>query len=309
MKSKRSKQIEGDAVGVRVKISKGNGNVLADYIVGKEFESRDTDNEIAREIQGVDDKGPLHYVRRPDEPQTYIASISVDVSTKFSDWIEPDLLLLESNQLRELVVNDYSFETKTEEVEVFPGAFQQIARSEKVDGEAYTLTKDSDFGSWKMVGLDEETEELETSKISDITRSLDDFKILGVRPRDKYEGEPILTQDLKLQVPASLRANPRAAQTVVNSLVSNLESKGFFLEQNRTDGSLSIASDQGELSAATTDGAVYRLYFGKVFTGTDEEIEIGGAVEASDDSNGKSDSDTKSDDKAKDEKQTESQSG
>jgi FKBP-type peptidyl-prolyl cis-trans isomerase len=297
---KKIKTKEGDAVGVRVKISKGNGNVLADYIVGKEFESRDSDNEIAREIQGGDDKGPLHYVRRPDEPQTYIASISVDVSTKFSDWIEPDLLLLEANELRELVVNDYSFETTTEEVEVFPGAFQQIARSEKVDGEAYTLTKDSGFGSWTMVGLDEETEELETSKISDITRNLDEFKILGVRPRVEFEGEPILTQDLKLQVPPSLRTNQRAVQTVVSSLVEDLESKGFFLEQDRNDGSISIASDQGELSAATSEGAVYRLYFGKVFTGTDEEIEIGGVAEGSDNSTGDKDSAAKSDEKSKD---------
>lgn len=278
-KSKEAKKIsksEKDAVGVRVIIGKENGDVLADYIIGKKVETRDMEDDFLREIRGEKEQKPLHYVRRPDEKETYIASIEVDASTKFSDWIEPDLLLLDASHLRQLVINDYSFKTKVEKVEVLPGVFQQIARSEKVDGEEYKLTKDGDFGSWKLEGMDEESEELQTAKISELTRSLDNLKIQGVRPRLKIDGESILTPDLKIQFPESIRSQ-RAAQQAVQQVAMDLESKGFILSQDPNDGSLSIASDKGELSAATNEGAVYRLYFGKVFSGTESEIEIGSA--------------------------------
>lgn len=266
---------EKDSVGIRVTVSDKSGEVLADYIVGKEVEQDDLDEEFLREIRGEDAAKPRHYIRRPDEKETYIATVEIDASTKFSDWIEPDLLLLESNDLRQLVINSYSLKTEIEEVEILPGVVQQVSRSKKVDGETNTLTKDSNFGSWKLAGLKEDTEELETSKITDITGVLDNFKIQGVRPRLKIDGQAILKPDLTIDFPKSIRSQ-QAAQEAVQETAEDLDEKGFHLTQDPDDGTFRIVSTDGELSAATSEGAVYRLYFGKVFSGGDTEIEIGG---------------------------------
>ena len=49
---------------------------------------------------GVEDQTGLYYVRRADENQIYRAKLgTVDLSTRFADWIEQDLLELSSGDL------------------------------------------------------------------------------------------------------------------------------------------------------------------------------------------------------------------
>ena len=267
-----------DAVGVRITLEDRKGEPLVDYIIGKEVDRQNEEDAMLREIRGLDPALPLHYVRVPGEQETYVASIQVDVSTKFADWIEPDLLLLDAQELRKLVINDYSFEEKLEDVEIVPGSgiIQKVRRLEKVEGEAYTLTKPAGFGPWSLEGLNPETEQLDTSKVSSITGALDDFKIVGVAPRYKYQDQTILNANLELEFPDSIRTRG-AAEQVIQEVAQDLQEKGFNLTQDQRSKKLAIAADQGELTAATSEGLVYHLYFGNELSGTEQEIELGTA--------------------------------
>ena len=68
--------VELSGRGKRVTIRGDNDVVLADLIIGKSY----------------DDRKNFHLVRVPGQKRVYGSLIDVDISTKFSDWIESDLL-------------------------------------------------------------------------------------------------------------------------------------------------------------------------------------------------------------------------
>lgn len=63
----------GEERGTRLTLSDGSGNPLVDMIIGNEVEGQDKQ----------------YHVREPEKNTTYIAELDVDLSAKFSDWIEP----------------------------------------------------------------------------------------------------------------------------------------------------------------------------------------------------------------------------
>lgn len=272
--SEAAKEKEDEAIGIRVKLGKSDDDILADFIIGKEVEEDALEDEELRRIRGQSQRQPMHYVRVPGEAETFIATLSLDVSTKFADWIQPDLLVLEQSDLRELVIHKYTIEEKEEEIR--RGNLVFIAmRPYKVDEEVNRLT--SDFGnSWKLAGIDEETEELESSKISDITRSLDNLKIMGVRPRLKIDGKTVLAGDLDLNDELKVE-NPEALRQAIPDLQDELGEKGFVFDPVESEKQQRnvLMSESGDLTAAANDGAVYHLHFGDTFRGSESEIEIG----------------------------------
>ena len=54
----------------------------------------------------------MFYVRRPQDAETFKATLALNVSTKFSDWIQPDLLRMEEGDIRELLIKKYQVEYK-----------------------------------------------------------------------------------------------------------------------------------------------------------------------------------------------------
>ncbi|HEY7817446.1 MAG TPA: DUF4340 domain-containing protein, partial [Vicinamibacteria bacterium] len=83
--------------GKRVTIKGANDEVLADLIVGKEIEGREG----------------YHFVRVPDQKRVYAAKIDSDISTKFEDWIEEDLLQVDRDKIDRVVLQDYSIDERT----------------------------------------------------------------------------------------------------------------------------------------------------------------------------------------------------
>ena len=261
---------DAEDIGRRVTLYAADGEELVDLIIGKEVDDDDADEDgRLREIRGESERDPLHYVRRADEAETFTAELSIDISTRFTDWIKPDLLMMNSGDLKELVIEDYSPQT----------------------GSTQTLKLVKDGFSWELDGLDEETEELKTSEISSLTSQLANFKIAGVRPREKVEGVPLLTPDLKVLGPE-----------FVDLLQSELMSFGFRLIKDENSDSNRLISREGQLTAATSEGLVYHLYFGNVFSGSEEEIEIGSA----DGDKDKSGDESKKDDEEQDSDETKS---
>ncbi|HEB54364.1 MAG TPA: DUF4340 domain-containing protein, partial [bacterium] len=200
---------ETEGRGKRVKLRDSAGNVLADLIVGHEVEGKDG----------------MFYVRVPEKKRVYKCHLEGKLSTQFADWIETDLLQAKSWNINKVVFDNYSIDEVKRQI---------------VPGEKLVLEKGSD-GKWQLDGLDPEKEEVDTSKVSEITNSLSQIKIVGVR--SKPEG---LTARLE-------RANGIEATL----LQSALQRKGYFLGRGGK-----LYSNEGDLIFETTSGVRYTLRFG-----------------------------------------------
>ena len=208
--------------GERVTIRDGSGEVLADLIVGKKT--------------GDDEK--MHFVRVPGQKRVYVSSLDLDISTSFADWIETDLLQIDKDAIETVTIQDYSIDERTRRV---------VERDELI------LKKDgADWTANKM----RSSQEVDTTKMGDLTRSLDELSIVGVRP--KPEG---LSQ--------SLQRSAEGIEISQEALLS-LQGKGYYFTR---DGSL--LSNEGELQLDTSAGVTYILRFGEILYGSDDAISAG----------------------------------
>ncbi len=221
-----------DPRGTRITLRDNSSNALVDLIIGKPVEGQNKH----------------FYVRQPEKNPVFIAKLDADLSAKFSDWIEPDLLKLNQNDIVEVVVDQYSVDEEQ-------GAILQ--------GETFSFQKDNNANKWMMTGLNTETESLKEAAVTDITSNLDKLKIVGVRP--KPEG---LNADLT--VAPDVAQNPLLRQV----LQTDMQRQGFYIargENNR----VKLVSNEGELIAGTSNGVRYTLYFGEIARGTAKDIETG----------------------------------
>ena len=253
-------QVKG--VGKRLTLRGEDDAVLADYIIGKQ-------------VEGESDQ---YYVRHPDEDEVYVATLNIDLSTKFTDWIETDLLDINSSDVVNVALNDYQFDE-------LKGTVTQR--------DVTTLHRKSASEDWQMDGLDETTQEVSKDAIRDTVNAIANLEIAGVRPKQKG-----LTPDLRLDRSAL------GSQRDVERLQSDLLARGFLLQPAESGDSenLKLISREGELTTATNDGLVYNMYFGRVFTGSQEELEIGlnSDAERAPDDETESDSDSQSSKAGKD---------
>jgi hypothetical protein len=208
-----------------------DGNALVDLIIGKEVKGRPG----------------FFYVRKPQEDQTYQAKVSVDVSTKFSDWIEPDLLKIDGSKLRSIVIDKHSIELTK-------------AGGKIVGEELNKLSRTSATDKWKLEGLDEATEEVNEDEVRKLVQSLDDLKIVGVRPK---------SERLKKRLADDKGIVPDDRTRI------EMQDMGYFFAPTRNKRSLQLISQEGDVYASTDQGVMYDLHFGSVFTGTEEEVEAG----------------------------------
>jgi hypothetical protein len=232
--------------GQRLIIFKDDQISVADLIIGKE----------------VPDRSGEHYVRVKDETDTWICTLDVELSTKFGDWVEADLLKMERDDL-----------TKLEAVSTVVGP---EGVSQKQEG---VLTREKSADPWALDGLNEETEEVNTSDIGTMVTTLDNLKLTGIRrrPRSPIPGVdgPLLLNDLTFNVPEQLRNNPDVDRQLEAAVQQELSENGFLMYRDPESGRRRLLSQGGELIAATNEGVEYHLHFGSSFTGTEEEIEIG----------------------------------
>ena len=223
---------KNESRGTRVTLRDSGGNALVDLIIGKPVEGQNQ----------------RYYVRQPEKNNVYIAEISADLSAKFSDWIEPDLLKLNQNDIVQVVVDQYSVDEDKGEI---------------LRGETLEFDKDSTANKWTLAGLNAEAESVKEAPINDLARNLDQLKIMGVRP--KPEG---LNADLT--VSEVMASNP----LVMQILQADMQRQGFFIARGE-NGQKTLVSNEGDLVAGTKNGVRYTLYFGEVARGTAKDIETG----------------------------------
>ena len=210
--------------GKRITMKDSAGNVLADVIIGK----------------APSGKTGEYYVRVPDKKRVYRTKIEGEVSTKFADWIETDLLKAQAYDIGKVTFDNYSVDEQK-------GAI--------VTGSKFVVTKDA-AGKWLFDGLDAAKEEPNEDKLREIGDTLGQIKIVGVRP--KPEG---LTARLE-------RANGIEA----SFLAQQLQRKGYFLDRSGK-----MFSNEGDLLFETKKGVRYTLRFGELVPGDGEEVSAGGA--------------------------------
>ncbi len=219
-------------VGNRVTLKDGkDGKTLADLIIGKEVKGR----------------SGFFYVRNPAEDQTYIAKVSIDVSTKFADWIEPDLLKLESSKLRNVVIEKHSVEFTPEGGKMTGKESNKLSRATATD-------------KWKLDDIDEAKEEVNEDEVRKLIQALDDLKIVGVRPKNDRLKK-------SLQDEQGLKLDERTRR--------EMEEIGFFFVPLPNRKGMAMISQEGDLMAITEQGIAYELHFGSVFSGSEEEVEAG----------------------------------
>ena len=208
---------------------KGEGNeILADLIVGKKVEEREN----------------LRFVRLPDQKRVYVAQMPVEPSTKFEDWIEKDLLLLEKDDIVRVVLENYSINERT-------GSLNRRGK--------LVLTKNG--SDWTLDKL-RSNEEMETYRASELMRSIDELNIVGVRPKPAGLSRTLMRTE--------------GSSRITQADMMSLQSKGFYFTRQG-----SLVSNEGELAVQTSDGVTYTLRFGEVVYGSGEAVTAGS--DASDD--------------------------
>lgn len=161
--------------GKRVRILDSDANVLADFIVGSE----------------VDGKFGYRYMRVPGQKRTYEVKTEADVSARFQDWIETDLLKVSPFDLRRIEINRYTINERLGRIE----NRQRILLTQK----------DND---WSFQGG-----EPDSDTMSGLTTALDALRIVDVQPKPES-----LSEDLKARTGIQpTRENFRS-----------LQGKGFF---------------------------------------------------------------------------------
>lgn len=214
--------------GTRLTLNDGSDNPLVDLIIGNQVEGR----------------SGHYFVREPEKDVTYVTELDVDLSAKFSEWIEPDLLKITTSDVSKVTLDNYSINESAGTVE----------GKEKLD----FAKVDS---KWTLEGLDDETEELDESPVTALVTNLDKLKIVGVRKKPEGLGD-------------NLRIPPQFKQALQSQLDAEMSARGFFFGGDGQGGKR-LYSNEGDMIAGLTNGVEYSLYFGEIARGTGKDIEVG----------------------------------
>ena len=198
--------------GRRVTVKATSDRVLADLIIGRQ----------------VPDREGSYFVRVPGQKRVYVSRLGVDISAQFGDWIERDLLLMDQNRVDDAVLEDYTINERT----------LQVDRRGRL-----ALSKED--GEWTAEGLGSD-EEVDSFEVNELLRAADELEIVGVRP--KPEG-----------IAATLTGD---AAGVSNADILSLQSRGYYLTQGGN-----LLSNEGEVRLETDEGIRYTLRFGEVVYG------------------------------------------
>jgi hypothetical protein len=209
--------------GTRVTVRDPNTEILADLIVGNR----------------VPNRPGLRFVRMPEQKRVYTARFEADISTRFEDWIERNLLEVERDQVNHIVLNEYTVD--------------EVTRRASAPSE-FTLDKVDDT-TWNGSGVPED-QEVDFVEVNRLVGAIIGMRIAGVRPK-----------------PAGMTGNLRDAAmagSIGQTDIIDLINKGFY---PTAEGGL--LSNEGELLVRTTEGVLYTLRFGEIVYGRGDAILLG----------------------------------
>jgi len=217
--------------GKRVRLFDASGSTLADYVFGKDTK----------------EGGGHRYVRVPDQKQTYAVKVTPEISVKFEDWVETDLLKVGSATVKKVTIDRYSFNIDDQSIK---------------NRATHFLARDDSSAPWKVSEL-KDNEEVNTETVTTLTSTLSGLKLTGVRPKPPHVAK---VKDL-----SELSKLPR--QTLV-AVAQSMWQHGFYI-MSEGNNRFSVVSSEGEEEVSCDDGVVYTLRFGEVLVGSAEEVSAG----------------------------------
>ena len=209
--------------GARITFRGANDEPLADLIVGNT----------------VPERPGLRFVRVPEQKRVYAARFEAEISTRFEDWIETNLLEVGRDQVEHIVLNEYRLNEQTRSV---------VRRGEFI----LDIIEEDNWRANRVPA----GQEVDFVQVNLLVGAIIEMKIAGVRPK-----------------PVGMTGNLlEAAQAgaISRSDVQVLTSRGFF---PTAEGEL--LSNEGELLVRTTEGVLYRLRFGEVVYGRGDAVLLG----------------------------------
>lgn len=216
-----------DGLGKRVTIRDASDKVLADLILGKP-------------VPGAEGQ---RFVRVPGQNRVYGVQLEdVELSTRFADWIETNLLKLQPADLRKIVINDYKID---------------LARGAIQPGQPSMLERPDSSGDWTLQGGLPAGQEVDPQVMSTLASTLGNLEIVGVRPKPAG-----LTAELK-------GAEEKGRLELDQNALRSLASKGFHFVGN------DLLSEEGDMTISTADGVFYLLRFGNVTFARGEALSAG----------------------------------
>lgn len=256
-----------DGVGKRVELIDDARAAVVQLIIGK-----------------ADDKNAkLHYVRRPGQDRVYRTEVDADkLSTRFDDWVKPDLLGAAGGDLRYAAIDDYGIDLqqvrKAPVIQggvmlVEPASLEQVARAKAVfekkpvtkEGSPATIDEwqaadfqayDKEAKAYKDRKLTPE-EELESPKFNDLGRALGSVKIVDAVKKPK-----VLAADLALE--NNFLTNPASPVRKDRDSIESLIEYGFRPTQSRKGDEAQLICYEGEMVAGLANGVEYVLRFGDI---------------------------------------------
>jgi len=234
-----AKKLNGvTGVGTRVVMRDASDKTLVNLVVGKE----------------VPDADGLHYVRVVGQDPIYVVKLDTKkLSTKFDNWIEKDLLKLNTWDIRQVHVEDYS-------IDILAGTLTPRAKItldyNDTGKTKWKLAEDKSFGKagWADRPLAED-EELNTDALDKLKTALDDLKIVDVARKPEGLSETLGTS-------GSVDNRDQEAYR-------SLQERGFYIvpmpdPNDPSKRSLELRSNEGEISVLTKEGVKYVLRFGQI---------------------------------------------
>ena len=202
--------------GTRITIRGENERLLADVVIGRPLAEH----------------ADLRYVRAPDQRAVYVSRVGdLNLSIRFNDWIDPDLLQIDSREVDTINVVNYSLDE---------------SRGTVKTREALLLQRKGE-DEWRLEGQGA-GETIDPVAINLLVTSIAGLRIVGVLPKPAG-------------ISAALSRSDRTA-AITTSDRDDLARKGFYLTR---DGRL--LSSEGEIIVHTRSGVFYTLRFGEVAPG------------------------------------------
>jgi hypothetical protein len=209
---------------------------------------------IGKEVR---DRPGLRYVRKVGEAPIYVVEAKTDkLSTKFENWIERNLLQINTFDMKHLQIRDYAMRETTRGLAILQRGQMQVEYSDTGEpkwklayDEKFVGEKQNPFGGrWEPLPM-ADNEELNTANLDKLKTALDDLKIVDVSRKPAG-----LSADLKVAAGFTTKGEAR----------ESLEDKGFFPAQLRENGPVELFSNEGEFRLVMKDGVEYVLRFGEI---------------------------------------------
>ena len=209
--------------GKRVTLKDQSGRALIDVVIGKQDQ----------------EGGSGYFVREADSSEVYSAQLTMDLSTKFIDWVEPDLLKLKREDIRTIAIRDYT-------VDEVRGSITPRSDTE--------LVRPTAEGDWTSPQTPAD-KRVAKAGVDGLLGEITGMRLVGIRP---FQAEWLQQRGFFLSPSPELMSRKGAVVVDVGG--------------GRT---MALVGNEGELNVTTKDGLNYHLLFGEIALGDDEDKEAG----------------------------------